>query len=46
MEQKKVQKNYFEKMIEDKKAIINSIRNGVSTEIIEEERDVKFVTRV
>lgn len=33
-------------MIEDKKAIIDSIRNGVETRKIEEERNVKFVTPV
>ena len=40
------QKNLFVKMIEDKKAIIKGIREGVSTKTIEEERDVKFVTPV
>ena len=43
-EQKK--KNYFVKMVEDKKAILESIRKGVPTKVIEEERDVKFVTPV
>lgn len=43
---KKEQKNIFVKMIEDKKAIIKGIREGVSTKVIEKERDVKFVTPV
>ena len=44
--EKKEQKNFFVKMMEDKKAIIKSIRDGVPTKKIEEERDVKFVTPV
>jgi hypothetical protein len=43
---KKKQKNFFVKMVEDKKAIIRGIREGVPTKIIEEERDVKFATPV
>ena len=43
---KKEQKNFFVKMVEDKKAIIKGIREGVSTKVIEKERDVKFVTPV
>lgn len=39
-------KDIFTKLIEDKKAIIDSIRNGVSAEAIEKERNVKFVTPV
>ncbi len=39
---KKEQKNFFVKMVEDKKAIIKGIREGVPTKVIEEERDVKF----
>ena len=42
----KRQKNLLAKMVEDKKAIIKSIRSGVATKTIEEERDVKFVTPV
>lgn len=42
----KSEQNIFIKMIEDKKAIIDSIRNGVETRKIEEERNVKFVTPV
>ena len=42
----KKQKNFFVKMVEDKKAIIRGIREGVPTKIIEEERDVKFATPV
>ena len=41
---KKKQKNFFVKMVEDKKAIIRDIREGVPTKVIEEERDVKFAT--
>ena len=44
--EKKEQKNFFVKMMEDKKAIIKSIRDGVPTKEIEEERDVKFATPV
>lgn len=44
--EKKEQKNFFVKMMEDKKAIIKSIRDGVPTKKIEEERDVKFATPV
>ena len=44
--EKKEQKNFFVKMMEDRKAIIESIRDGVPTEKIEEERDVKFATPV
>ena len=43
---KKEKRNFFVKMVEDKKAIIHSIQKGVSTKTIEEERDVKFVTPV
>ena len=43
---KQDQKNFFVKMVEDKKAIIKGIREGVSTQVIEKERDVKFVTPV
>lgn len=43
---KKINKSFFVKMIEDKKAIIKSIRAGVPTKTIEKERDVKFVTPV
>ena len=43
---KKEQKSFFVKMIEDKKAIIKDIREGVPTKVIEEERDVKFATPV
>ena len=43
---KKEQKNFFVKMVEDKKAIIKGIREGVPTKVIEEERDVKFATPV
>lgn len=39
-------KDFFIKMVEDKKAIIQGIREGVATKVIEEERDVKFVTPV
>ncbi len=42
--EKTEKKNVLIKMIEDKKAIIKSIREGVPTKVIEEERDVKFVT--
>ena len=41
---KKEKKNFFVKMVEDKKAIIKDIREGVPTHVIEEERDVKFAT--
>lgn len=43
---KKEQKNFFVKMVEDKKAIIKGIREGVPTKVIEQERDVKFATPV
>ena len=43
---KKEQKNFFVKMVEDKKAIIKGIREGVPTKVIEEERDVKFATPI
>ena len=43
---KQDKKDIFTKLMEDKKAIIDSIRNGVSTEAIEKERNVKFVTPV
>jgi hypothetical protein len=43
---KKEQKNFFVKMVEDKKAIIRGIREGGPTKVIEEERDVKFATPV
>ena len=36
----------FDKIIEDKKAIAKSIRDGVRKETIEKERDVRFVTPV
>ena len=42
--EKREQKNFFIKMVEDKKAIIRDIRYGVSAKVIEEERDVRFVT--
>ena len=44
--EKKEKKNIFVKMVEDKRSIIKSIREGVSTKKIEEERNVKFVTPV
>lgn len=43
---KKENKNIFVKMVEDKRSIIKSIRDGVPTKKIEEERNVKFVTPV
>ena len=36
----------FDKIIEDKKAIVKSIREGERKEIIEEKRDVRFATPV
>lgn len=39
-------RNIFDKIIEDKKAIAKSIRDGVRKETIEKERDVRFVTPV
>ena len=45
MKEKK-QTNFFVKMVEDKKAIIKGIREGVSTKVLEEKRDVKFVIPV
>lgn len=36
----------FDKIIEDKKAIAKSIRDGQRKETIERERDVRFVTPV
>ena len=44
--EKKEKKNVFVKMVEDKRSIIKSIREGVPTRKIEEERNVKFVTPV
>ena len=43
---KKEHKNFFVKMMEDKKAIIEGFRRGKTTKEIEGERDVKFVTPV
>lgn len=42
----KKKKNVFVKMVEDKRSIIKSIREGIPTKKIEEERNVKFVTPV
>ncbi len=39
-------RSIFDKMIEDKKAIAKSIRDGKRKEMIEKERDVRFVTPV
>jgi hypothetical protein len=39
-------RSVFDKMIEDKKAIAKSIRDGVRKETIEKERDVRFATPV
>jgi len=36
----------FDKIIEDKKAIVKSIREGERKEIIEEKRDARFATPV
>ena len=36
----------FDKMIEDKKAIVKSIRDGERKEVIERERNVRFATPV
>ena len=44
--EKKTNKSFFVKMIEDKKAIIKGIREGVPTKTIEKERNVRFVTPV
>jgi len=46
MKKKKEVKNTLVKMVEDKRSIIKSIRDGVPTKTIEEERNVKFVTPV
>lgn len=46
MEKKTEKKNIFVKMVEDKRSIIKSIREGLPTKTIEEERNVKFVTPV
>ena len=43
---KKENDNIFVKMIEDKHSIIRSIREGVPSKTIEQERDVEFVTPV
>ena len=43
---KKENKNFFTKMIDDKKYIIESLRKGKTAETIERERDVKFVTPI
>ena len=43
MEKKTEKKNIFVKMVEDKRSIIKSIREGVPTKTIEDERNVKFV---
>lgn len=39
-------RSIFDKIIEDKKAIAKSIRDGQRKEIIEKERDVRFVTPI
>lgn len=39
-------RSIFDKIIEDKKAIAKGIRDGQCKEIIERERDVRFVTPV
>ena len=39
-------RSVFDKIIEDKKAIAKSIRNGVHKEAIEKDRDVRFVTPI
>ena len=39
-------RSIFDKIIEDKKAIAKSIREGERKDIIEKERDVRFVTPV
>jgi len=39
-------RSIFDKMIEDKKAIAQSIRDGKRKDFIEEERDVRFVTPI
>lgn len=39
-------RSIFDKIIEDKKAIAKSIRDGQRKETIEKERDVRFVTPV
>ena len=39
-------RSIFDKIIEDKKAIAKSIGEGESKDIIEKERDVRFVTPV
>lgn len=46
MEKKTEKKIIFVKMVEDKRSIIKSIREGLPTKTIEEERNVKFVTPV
>lgn len=39
-------RSIFDKIIEDKKAITKSIRNGERKDFIEKERDVRFATPV
>ena len=39
-------RSIFDKIIEDKKAIAKSIREGKRKDVIEKERDVRFVTPV
>ena len=39
-------RSVFDKMIEDRRAIVKSIRDGKSKETIEKERDVRFATPV
>lgn len=42
----KEKKEFVNKMIEDKRAIIRAIRAGVPMKTIEKERNVKFATPV
>ena len=39
-------RSVFDKMIEDRRAIVKSIRNGVPKETIEKERDIRFATPI
>ena len=39
-------RSIFDKIIEDKRAIAKSIKDGKSKETIERERDVRFVTPI
>ena len=39
-------RSIFDQIIEDKKAIANSIRSGQRKETIEKERNVRFVTPI